>query len=121
MSDEAKKKLYNRAKLAWHGFKLFAGKTESFLDGTPFKIPVGVLNTLIGISDVSQICMTLYRSHKSPPHSQNVIDNRETMSNLLISIHNRFEIIAGSILESGQYPRDTQTTCGNFAKCVAAL
>lgn len=38
--------------LAWNGFQLLSKKVESFLDGTPFKTPVAVLNVLIDIGNV---------------------------------------------------------------------
>lgn len=55
LSKGGKKKLREVASLGWHGFKLFAQSTEKFLNGTPFSIPAGVLNTLISISDVGVI------------------------------------------------------------------
>lgn len=48
------------ALLAWHGFKQLSKNTEKFLEGTPFKIPVGVINTVLATADVSSILYCLY-------------------------------------------------------------
>ena len=41
------------ALVAWHGFKQLSKNTEKFLEGTPFKIPIGVINTILSTADVS--------------------------------------------------------------------
>ena len=38
-------------KLAWHGIEQVLQKTEKFLDGTPFKTPIAILNTLIEMAN----------------------------------------------------------------------
>ena len=37
--------------LAWHGIEQLLQRTEQFLNGTPFKTPVAVLNTVIDIAN----------------------------------------------------------------------
>ena len=38
--------------LAWGGLKVFLRKVEPFLEGTPFKAPVAVINFLINLAEV---------------------------------------------------------------------
>jgi len=42
--------------LAWYGVEQLLQKVEGCLGGTPFKVPVGVLNTLI---DIGKVCSHL--------------------------------------------------------------
>ena len=44
-------KVKRNIKLAWHGIEQVLQKTEKFLDGTPFKTPIAVLNILIDIAN----------------------------------------------------------------------
>ena len=48
---EKPSKVKRNIKLAWHGIEQLLQRTENFLDGTPFKTPVAVLNTLIDIAN----------------------------------------------------------------------
>ncbi|KIK53172.1 hypothetical protein GYMLUDRAFT_942491 [Collybiopsis luxurians FD-317 M1] len=81
---------------AWTGFKLVAEKAEGFLDGTPFKIPVAAINTLIGISDA-------------------VITNRESMKDLLLSIDIRLQSVMQEFLKL-ESPNEIKSSFGRFAE-----
>ena len=48
---EKPSKVKRNIKFAWHGIEQVLQKTEKFLDGTPFKTPIAVLNTLIDIAN----------------------------------------------------------------------
>ncbi|KAJ7166647.1 hypothetical protein C8R46DRAFT_1350962 [Mycena filopes] len=86
--EKSKPALTKPAKLAWHGFKLVAKHISDFLDGTPFKLPVAVLNLIIDTADA-------------------VIDNKESMANLLLPIGERLQIFSMSLLsESSDKTRD---------------
>ncbi|KAJ7867918.1 hypothetical protein B0H14DRAFT_3441558 [Mycena olivaceomarginata] len=86
------------AKLAWHGFKLIAKNVEAFLDSTPFKIPIAVLNILIDTAD-------------------DVIDSKESLAELLLPIGQRLEIVSNA-LKLKQPPKDIHPTLERFARCV---
>ena len=45
-------KVKRNIKFDWHGIEQVLQKSEKFLDGTPFKTPIAVLNTLIDIANV---------------------------------------------------------------------
>ncbi|KAJ7150705.1 WD40-repeat-containing domain protein [Mycena filopes] len=79
--EKSEPALMKPAKLAWHGFKLVAKHISAFLDGTPFKLPVAVLNVIIDTADA-------------------VIDNKESMANLLLPIGERLQIFSTSLLST---------------------
>ncbi|KIK53166.1 hypothetical protein GYMLUDRAFT_1026911 [Collybiopsis luxurians FD-317 M1] len=82
--------------VAWTGFKLVSEKVEGFLDGTPFKIPVAIINTLIDISDA-------------------VITNRESMKDLLLSIDTRLQSVMQEFLKL-ESPDEIKSSFGRFAE-----
>ncbi|KAJ7842438.1 hypothetical protein B0H14DRAFT_3456804 [Mycena olivaceomarginata] len=86
------------AKLAWHGFRLVAKNVEGFLDSTPFKIPVAVLNIIIDTADA-------------------VIDNKELTAELLLPIGQRLEIL-GNALKSKQVPKGIDRTFERFTNTL---
>ncbi|KAJ7720468.1 hypothetical protein DFH07DRAFT_784405 [Mycena maculata] len=86
------------AKLAWHGFKLVAKDVEEFLDGTPFKIPVAVFNKIIESADA-------------------VIDNKESMAELLLPIGQRLGIISKELM-SKRLPKDINPLLNRFASTL---
>ena len=49
---EKPSKVKHNIKFAWHGIEQVLQKSEKFLDGTPFKTPIAVLNALIDIANV---------------------------------------------------------------------
>ena len=51
-SIQSESKMKESLVLAWRGFQLLSKKIEAFLDGTPFKTPVAVLNVLIDLGNV---------------------------------------------------------------------
>lgn len=102
------------ARLAWHGFKLVAKRTEEFVDGTPFKIPLSVLNNLIDIADVSQIFRPLSTCSLV---LQAVIDNKESMAELLLPIGQRLEIVSKELAQK-RLPEDMGRCCNRFVRCV---
>ncbi|KAJ7301250.1 hypothetical protein DFH08DRAFT_827729 [Mycena albidolilacea] len=89
--------LKEKAKLAWHGFKLVVTNVGEFLDGTPFKIPIAVLNTIIGTADA-------------------VIDNKASMAELLLQIRERLEIVS----RCKPLPNDVNPTFQRFARALEA-
>ncbi|KAJ7645802.1 hypothetical protein B0H17DRAFT_449230, partial [Mycena rosella] len=48
------------AKIAWHGFKLAAKTAETFVDGTPFKIPIAVINKVFSTGLFTYKCIPGY-------------------------------------------------------------
>ena len=48
---EKPSKVKRNIKIAWQGIEQLLLRSEKFLDGTPFKTPVAVLNTVIGIAN----------------------------------------------------------------------
>ncbi|KAJ7818101.1 hypothetical protein B0H14DRAFT_2601525 [Mycena olivaceomarginata] len=93
--------LKENAKLAWHGFKLLAKDVEAFFDGTPFKIPVAVLNKLIDSADA-------------------IIDNKESMAQLLLPIGERLELLSKQFRSKGR-PTDIDPALKHFASIVGFL
>ncbi|KAJ7077600.1 WD40-repeat-containing domain protein [Mycena epipterygia] len=83
------------ARLAWHGFKTIAKDAEAVVDGTPFKIPIAILNKLIETADA-------------------VIDNKESVAEVLLPIGERLKIV---VTELTQKPllEDIDPTCQRFA------
>ncbi|KAJ6583549.1 WD40-repeat-containing domain protein [Mycena vulgaris] len=86
------------AKTAWNGFKLVAKNVEPFLEGTPFKIPIAVLNKIIETAEA-------------------VIDNKESMAELLLPIGQRLKIM-GEELTRNQRPRDIDPTLKRFTEIL---
>ncbi|KAJ7884745.1 hypothetical protein B0H14DRAFT_3857042 [Mycena olivaceomarginata] len=82
-------------KTARHGFKTAAKGAEAFVDSTPFKIPIAVLNKLIETADA-------------------VIDNKESIAELLLPVGQRLEIFSKELI---QKPRmeDIHPICERFA------
>ncbi|KAJ6583520.1 WD40-repeat-containing domain protein [Mycena vulgaris] len=86
------------AKTAWNGFKLVAKNVEPFLEGTPFKIPIAVLNKIIETAEA-------------------VIDNKESMAKLLLPVGQRLQIM-GEELSRNQRPRDIDPTLKRFTETL---
>ena len=59
---EKPSKVKRNIKLAWHGIEQLLQRTEKFLDGTPFKTPVAVLNTLIDIASAREFLLIRFDS-----------------------------------------------------------
>ncbi|KAJ6583515.1 hypothetical protein DFH09DRAFT_273013 [Mycena vulgaris] len=89
------------AKTAWNDFKLVAKNVEPFLDGTPFKIPIAVLNKIIGTAEA-------------------VIDKKESMAELLLPIGQRLKIM-GEELTRNQRPRNIDPTLKRFIETLKSV
>ncbi|KAJ6583538.1 WD40-repeat-containing domain protein [Mycena vulgaris] len=89
------------AKTAWNGFKLVAKNVEPFLEGTPFKIPIAVLNKIIESAEA-------------------VIENKESMAKLLLPIGQRLKIM-GEELSRNQRPRDIDPTLKRFTETLKSV
>ncbi|KIJ53753.1 hypothetical protein M422DRAFT_775760, partial [Sphaerobolus stellatus SS14] len=61
-------------KLAWRGVELLLKNVEKFLDGTPFKTPISVLNILIDVGNA-------------------VVDNKSDLKNQVTRTVNRLDIV----------------------------
>ncbi|KAF8192204.1 WD40-repeat-containing domain protein [Mycena galopus ATCC 62051] len=92
MSNSTLKKA---AKLAWTGFKGVASNIEEFLDGTPFKVPIAVLNKVIEIAEA-------------------VIDNKDSMTETMSLIGRRLEVVSRE-LHSKRPPGDIKPTLEHFS------
>ncbi|KAJ7253919.1 hypothetical protein C8J57DRAFT_1658968 [Mycena rebaudengoi] len=90
--------LKNRAKLAWHGLKFVSKSVEGVLDGTPFKIPIAVLNKLVTIADA-------------------VIENKESMAELMWHIGQRLNIVSEA-LSNTRLPIDIKPAFDRFASTL---
>ncbi|KAJ7830277.1 WD40 repeat-like protein [Mycena leptocephala] len=90
--------LKENAKLAWHGFKVVAKNVERFVDGTPFKIPIAVLNKLVENADA-------------------FIDNKESMAKLLLPIGQRLKIVSEALTQM-ELPSDIRPTFDHFASTL---
>ncbi|KAJ7111940.1 quinon protein alcohol dehydrogenase-like superfamily [Mycena epipterygia] len=86
------------AELAWHGIKLAAKNAEPFLDGTPLKIPIAVFNKLIETADA-------------------IIDNKESMAQLLLPIRQRLAIVKEELTQK-HLPEDIEPSCTRFASTL---
>ncbi|KAF8135222.1 WD40-repeat-containing domain protein [Mycena galopus ATCC 62051] len=91
-------KVKKAAKLAWIGFKDVASNIEEFLDGTPFKVPIVVLNKIIEIAEA-------------------VVDNKDSMAESMIPIGKRLEIISRE-LHSKRPPGNIKPTLEHFAAAL---
>ncbi|KAJ7077606.1 WD40-repeat-containing domain protein [Mycena epipterygia] len=86
------------ARLAWHGFKTVAKDAEAFVDGTPFKIPIAILNKLIETADA-------------------VIDNKESVAELLLPIGERLKIVVTELTQKEPL-EEIEPTCQRFADAL---
>ncbi|KAJ7105155.1 WD40-repeat-containing domain protein [Mycena epipterygia] len=86
------------AKLAWHGFKTIAKDAEAFVDGTPFKIPIAILNKLIETADA-------------------VIDNKESVAEVLLPIGERLKIVVKELTQKRPL-EEIEPTCQRFADAL---
>ncbi|KAF7341299.1 WD40 repeat-like protein [Mycena venus] len=89
--------LKKNAKLAWHGLKLVSQNLGAFVDGTPFKIPIAVLNKLVDIADA-------------------VIDNKESMAELMLPIGQRLKVVSEALSHS--LPTDISPAFDRFASTL---
>ncbi|KAG6874870.1 hypothetical protein C0992_006138, partial [Termitomyces sp. T32_za158] len=71
-------KAKDRLKTAWNGFKMILGWVERLVEGTPFKVPVAAINTLIQLGDA-------------------ISDNHESLKELIIRIERKLEIVEASL------------------------
>ncbi|KAJ6575629.1 WD40 repeat-like protein [Mycena vulgaris] len=90
--------LNENAKMAWHGFKLAAKTAETFVDGTPFKIPIAVVNKLFDLAD-------------------GIIDNKESMAELLLPLGQRLNIVSECLTQK-HLARDIQPTLQHFSSTL---
>ncbi|KAJ7257657.1 WD40 repeat-like protein [Mycena rebaudengoi] len=86
------------AKIAWHGFKLAAKTAETFVDGTPFKIPIAVVNKVFDLAD-------------------SIIDNKESMAELLLPLGQRLNVVSEALSQK-HLARDIQPTLQRFASTL---
>ena len=70
--------------LARGGLKLFLHKVESFLEGTPFKVPVAVINILINLAEVCSSSTLIALVNTSL--LQAVSDNNDAMKALMVPL-----------------------------------
>jgi hypothetical protein len=92
-----------------------AKNVERFVDGTPFKIPIAVLNKLVENADVGPCCSVLRRSFSLI--LQAFIDNKESMAKLLLPIGQRLKIVSEALTQM-ELPSDIRPTFDHFARCV---
>ncbi|KAJ6535014.1 WD40-repeat-containing domain protein [Mycena capillaripes] len=88
----------DKAKTAWHGFKVVAKNAEAIVDGTPFKIPIAVLNKLIDATEA-------------------VIDNQELIAELLLPIGKRLTIVSEKLTQK-TLPEDVKPSCDRFTNAL---
>ena len=106
------------AKLAWHGFKVVSKNAERLLDGTPFKIPVAVINSIVGIVDVRRRSFDL--SFDAYSSLQTIIDSKDSMATILLQIGQRLEIVNMNF-EHMWRPDGIDPSCQRFCKYVVFL
>ncbi|KAJ7306244.1 WD40-repeat-containing domain protein [Mycena albidolilacea] len=90
--------LKENAKVAWHGFKLAAKTAEAFVDGTPFKIPIAVVNKVFDLAD-------------------GIIDNKESMAELLLPLGQRLNVVSTALTQK-HLVRDIQPTLKRFSSTL---
>ncbi|KAJ6535020.1 WD40-repeat-containing domain protein [Mycena capillaripes] len=88
----------DNAKTAWHGFKVVAKNAVALVDGTPFKIPIAVLNKLIDATEA-------------------VIDNQELIAELLLPIGKRLTIVSEKLTQK-TLPEDVKPSCDRFTNSL---
>ncbi|KAJ6529712.1 WD40-repeat-containing domain protein [Mycena capillaripes] len=76
------------AKMAWGGFKIAAKTAKTIVDGTPFKMPIAVINKVIEIAE-------------------GIIDNKESMAELLLPLGQRLDVVNKALTEK-QLVKDLQ-------------
>jgi hypothetical protein len=64
--DAKKSTIPRYVNLVKRGFELLAKKAEPFLDGTPLKIPVSVLNVCFDLVNVRSLIVSLYPAADHP-------------------------------------------------------
>jgi hypothetical protein len=109
--------LKENAKIAWHGFKLAAKTAEAFVDGTPFKIPIAVVNKVFDLADVSDMCYTGLLTDNG---SQGIIDNKESIAELLLPLGQRLNVVSEALSQK-HLARDIQPTLQRFSRCVLTV
>ncbi|KIM38563.1 hypothetical protein M413DRAFT_243564 [Hebeloma cylindrosporum] len=88
-----------RLRTAWHGAEWLLKSVQGFLDGTPFKVPIAVVNVLIDLGNA-------------------VVDNKDALEELVIRTAERLHIVNTALIK--EHEADSKTMLEHFAGCASA-